>query len=165
MIVGWPRLIFKLWCIFWLQCWHIADYQLPFDAIADVVAGAVHVCIRLMTCCPHIKGYRCFFTQSVPLAHMMPADGCPQKQLSCLQTKLQANTGVIDIDAMQVNNGHLPPHVTPYCLVGAVLAALLPIGTYLMQAQGRSESSQSGRELIAPSKHCRISLQHGGMLL
>ena len=45
---------------------------------------------------------------------------------------------------VQVNNGHLPPHVVPYCLVGAVLAALLPIGAYLMQASGNVEGSQSG---------------------
>ncbi|KAK9866588.1 hypothetical protein WJX84_002121 [Apatococcus fuscideae] len=59
--------------------------------------------------------------------------------------ELPAPTAGIWLDMAElVNNGHLPPHVVPYCLVGAVLAALLPIGAYLMQASGNVEGSQSG---------------------
>ena len=71
---------------------------------------------------------------------------------------LEGRGSLILCTVVQVNNGHLPPHVIPYCFVGAILAALLPIAAYLLDLQRRRESSSSGKDCCTAKPHAKQSI-------
>ena len=61
---------------------------------------------------------------------------------------------------LQVNGGKLPPHVVPFCAVGAVLAALLPVASELLQrslaARGSAVAEGRGEDGL-PMRTSRLS--------
>ena len=66
-----------------------------------------------------------------------------------------------------MNGGKLPPHVVPFCAVGAVLAALLPVASEVLQrslaACSTSQPEGPGEESAQPrpsrlSRSSQVSL-------
>ena len=62
---------------------------------------------------------------------------------------------LISVRCSQVNGGNLPPHVLPYCAVGAAAAAVLSIATFLLQRASQQLSELPATELSASAERWR----------
>lgn len=54
---------------------------------------------------------------------------------------------------LQVNGGQLPPHVVPFCIVAAAVAACLPLGAFFLQRASLRLQLEEARSLTAAEAH------------